>query len=121
MPANEQEAAFMCACCNDCCGMLSMIKWQPRPADVVASNYYAEVNAEVCTGTGVCVNRCPMEAVKMEGAVSTVDLGRCIGCGLCIPTCPQSAISLVKKDHELVPPETEEDLFDMILASKTGQ
>ncbi len=121
MPGNEKEAAFMCACCNDCCGMLSIVKNFPRPADVVVSNYYVQVNADLCKGSGICVQRCPMEAVRIVDAVSSVDLGRCIGCGLCVPTCPENAILLVKKAYEIVPPETEEDLFDMILASKRGQ
>jgi ferredoxin len=121
MPGNEQEAAFMCACCGDCCGMLGMIKYLPRPADAVASNYYAQVNTSLCNGSGTCVKRCPLEAVRMEGNVSTVDLARCIGCGLCVPTCPEKAILLVQKAQEIVPPETEEDLFDMILAGKRSQ
>ncbi len=118
MPGNEQEAAFMCACCGDCCGMLSMIKYLPRPADVVASNYYAQVNPVLCQGSETCVQRCPMSAVKMEGAQASVDQARCIGCGLCVPTCPQNAITLAKKAVETVPPQTEADLFDRILASK---
>jgi NAD-dependent dihydropyrimidine dehydrogenase PreA subunit len=98
-----------------------MIKYLPRPADVVASNFYAEVNPELCKGSGTCVERCSMEAVRMDNGVSSVDLARCIGCGLCVPTCPENAIFLVKKVHETVPPMTEEDLFDMILAGKTSQ
>jgi Fe-S-cluster-containing hydrogenase component 2 len=121
MPGNEQEAAFMCACCGDCCGMLSMIKYFPRPADAVASNYFAQVDAELCTGIGTCVKRCPMEAVKVTDGAAKVDLARCIGCGLCVPTCPEGAISLIKKTQEIVPPETEKDLFDLILAAKTVQ
>ena len=121
MPGNEQEAAFMCACCSDCCGTLSMIKYLPRPADAVASNFYAQVNPVLCQGTGTCVGRCPMDAVKMDGAQASVDLARCVGCGLCVPTCPENAISLAKKAVETVPPETEADLFDRILASKGAQ
>jgi electron transport complex protein RnfB len=121
MPGNEQETAFMCACCDDCCGMLSMLKYVPRPADAVASNYYAQVNAELCNGSGICAQRCPMGAVKMDDSVSSVDLARCIGCGLCVPTCPENAVSLVNKAHEIVPPVTAEDLLDTILAAKTAQ
>jgi formate hydrogenlyase subunit 6/NADH:ubiquinone oxidoreductase subunit I len=118
MPGNEQEATFMCACCRDCCGMLSMMKNFPRPADVVASNYYAQVNTALCTGGGTCVDRCPIEAVKVENTVSSVDLARCIGCGLCVSTCPENAMHLVKKDVEVIPPKTEEDLYDAIMAPK---
>ncbi len=121
MPGNEQEAAFMCACCSDCCGMLSILKYVPRPADAVASNYYAQVNAELCTGTGICVQRCPLEAVAMADTLASVDLARCIGCGLCVPTCPDNAISLVNKAQEIVPPKTQADLFDTILAGKQAR
>jgi len=62
-----------------------------------------------------------MEAVKMEDTVASLDLARCIGCGLCVPTCPENAISLLKKAQEIVPPETEEDLYDKILAGKRAQ
>jgi ferredoxin len=46
-------------------------------------------------------------------------LARCIGCGLCVPTCPENALSLAKKAQEIVPPVTEEDLYDQILAGET--
>ena len=119
MPGNEQEAAFMCACCRDCCGTLSMMKNVPRPADVVASNYYAQVNAELCTGCSTCAERCPTEAVKVQDGGASVDLARCIGCGLCVPTCPEKAMFLVKKAKEVVPPETEQDLYDSVMAQKS--
>lgn len=118
MPGNEQEAAFMCACCSDCCGMLGMMKNFPRPADVVASNYYAQVDAALCKGCGTCVERCPIDAAVLADSASSVDLARCIGCGLCVPTCPEDAMFLVKKAQEIVPPQTEEELYDRILAPK---
>jgi electron transport complex protein RnfB len=121
MPGNEREAAFMCACCSDCCGMLGMMKFLPSPADVVASNYYAQVNAELCQGCRTCVERCPIDAVKSEDTVSSVDRARCIGCGLCVPTCPENAMLLVKKPQEIVPPQTVEDLFDKVLAGRVAQ
>jgi NAD-dependent dihydropyrimidine dehydrogenase PreA subunit len=118
MPGNAKEMQFMCACCGDCCGMLSMLKYVPRPSDAVASNYYAEVNIELCKGNGTCVKRCPTEAVKLEENVSVIEPAKCIGCGVCVPTCPNNAILMVKKDQEIIPPETEEDLYDQILEGK---
>ena len=120
MPGNEQEPTFMCACCSDCCGMMMMMKAFPNPADVVASNYFVDVNEELCTGVGTCVERCPMDAIVMDNGYASVKLNRCIGCGLCIPTCPEDAITLVKKEKEYVPPLTEEQLFDEILAYKSS-
>lgn len=120
MPGNAKEMQFMCACCGDCCGMLSNLKYAPRPADVVASNYYAQVDPDLCKGSATCVSRCPTEAVKLEENVSSIDLAKCIGCGVCVPTCPNEAISLVKKKYETVPQETEEDLYDRTLAGKNA-
>jgi formate hydrogenlyase subunit 6/NADH:ubiquinone oxidoreductase subunit I len=99
--------------------MLSMIKNFPKPADMVASNYYAQVDTALCGGCGTCVDRCPLEAVAEQDGHSTVELKRCIGCGLCVPTCPENAMRLIRKDKEVVPPRTEEDHFDIILAQKS--
>jgi formate hydrogenlyase subunit 6/NADH:ubiquinone oxidoreductase subunit I len=51
--------------------------------------------------------------------VASIDLIRCIGCGLCVPTCTEKAMSLVKKAQEVVPPQTEQDLYDTIMAQKS--
>ncbi len=120
MPGNAQEATFMCACCDDCCAMLSVYKYLPRPVDIIASNHYVEVDADLCAAHADCIGQCPTDALVLHDEVATVDLGRCIGCGLCVPVCPTDAIRLKKKAEELVPPETEEALFDAILAAKQG-
>jgi Pyruvate/2-oxoacid:ferredoxin oxidoreductase delta subunit len=119
MPGNQQEAAFMCACCPDCCGMLSMMTNVPKPADVVASNYYARVDPETCTGCETCVGRCPTQAIQVTDSLAAIDLTRCIGCGLCVPTCTEEAISLAQKAQSVVPPRTEQDLYDTVMAQKS--
>jgi NAD-dependent dihydropyrimidine dehydrogenase PreA subunit len=119
MPGNQQELKFMCACCGDCCGMLTLIQNYPKPAEVVASNFYAQVNTDLCTGVGACVECCPLDAVTLENGFALINLDRCIGCGLCVPACPEDAITMVKKEQETVPPMTEEELFDTELALKS--
>jgi len=118
MPGNAKETTFICACCGDCCGMLSMMKNFPKPVDVVGSNYFTQVDTKLCKGCETCVTRCPIEAVTVKDKLSTIDLARCIGCGLCVPTCTEGAIRLVKKAKETVPPKTEEDLYDSVNAYK---
>jgi ferredoxin len=119
MSGNEQEPAFVCACCGDCCGALMMANVYPRPTDALASNYYVKVDPELCTGSGTCVDICPTAAVRVEDSVAAIDLVRCIGCGLCVSACPTNAMHLMKKDEQTVPPRTEEDLYDTILAQKS--
>ncbi len=121
-PATAQNPSGMCNCCGDCCGVLSSLRDYPRPADLVASNFIAAVDQESCSGCEVCIDRCQMEAIKLNGAgVATINLGRCIGCGLCVTTCPASSISLAPKPEEKrhIPPETGFDQM-MALANRRG-
>lgn len=90
----------------------------PRPADIVASNFYVEIDLDLCSGNGACVGQCPTDAITLEAELASLDLGRCIGCGLCVPPCPEDAIRLVQKAEQTVPPRSEEDLYDMIMAGK---
>ena len=85
----------------------------------VEINYYAQVDTALCAAWGTCTDRCPLDAVAKQNGHSTVDLNRCIGCGLCVPTCPENAIRLIRKDDEVVPPRTEEEHFDIVMAQKS--
>jgi Fe-S-cluster-containing hydrogenase component 2 len=60
-------------------------------------------------------------AVSQELGYSVVDLNRCIGCGVCVPTCDVGAISLQKKPSEIRPPETRDELYEIIMAHKKGR
>jgi NAD-dependent dihydropyrimidine dehydrogenase PreA subunit len=122
-PSNTEKAEFICSCCGCCCGMLNMHKSLPKPVDFWASNFYAAVDTDACTGCGNCEKRCHVGAARVseQKQKTSVDLNRCIGCGLCIPTCPQEAISLQKKLKEVRPPPTRDDLYDIIMSHKKGR
>lgn len=122
-PSNTEKAEFICSCCGCCCGMLGMHKKLPKPVDFWASNFYAVVDTDVCDGCGNCEKRCQVGAARVSEKTqqSSIDLNRCIGCGLCIPTCPQKAISLQKKPTEVRPPQTKEELYDIIMSHKKGR
>jgi Na+-translocating ferredoxin:NAD+ oxidoreductase subunit B len=69
---------------------------------MVFSNYFAEVNQDECTGCETCLERCQMEAIKMnEGELAEINLDRCIGFGLCVAACPEDAIQLTPKPEAL--------------------
>jgi ferredoxin len=122
-PSNTERAEFICSCCGCCCGMLTVHKVLPKPVDFWASNFYAVVDTDACSGCGNCEKRCQVGAAKLseKDGKSSVDLNRCIGCGLCVPTCPEKAISLAKKKKEVRPPQTREDLYDIIMTHKKGK
>ena len=119
-PFNSKKIGGMCSCCGDCCGMLRSLKKQPNPAEAVQSNYYAQVEEELCTGCETCVDRCQMEAVEVVDGISTVLLNRCIGCGLCVTTCPSEAIQLVKKDDDKLyePPKSGVETYMRIMQER---
>jgi ferredoxin len=119
-PFNSKKIGGMCSCCGDCCGMLRSLKKQPNPAEAVQSNYYAQVDEELCTGCETCVDRCQMEAVEVVDGISTVLLNRCIGCGLCVTTCPTEAIELVKKDDDKLydPPKSGIETYVRIMQER---
>jgi Na+-translocating ferredoxin:NAD+ oxidoreductase subunit B len=122
-PSNTEKAEFICSCCGCCCGMLSMHKSLPKPVDFWASNYYAVAAIDLCNGCSNCEKRCQVRAARVseQKKKATVDLNRCIGCGLCIPACPQKAISLKKKVNEVRPPQTRDDLYEIIMSHKKGR
>ena len=119
-PENAQNPSYLCCCCGDCCANLRMVKQFPRPAEYFTSNFYAEVNTELCKGCETCVNRCQMNALTIENKHSNVNLDLCIGCGNCAATCENGAISLKKKEKEIVPLKNQGAMYQKIMMKKKG-
>ena len=119
-PSNAQGPDFICSCCGCCCGILKLHKAVPNPVGSWATNFYAEVDSELCIACGTCEERCQTNAMKLdeEKEISVVDLTRCLGCGLCIESCPVDAIALKKKEREVIPPNTGEEMMEVIMADK---
>jgi ferredoxin len=97
---NSQRPMSLCTCCGCCCNLLANEKKLDAPAQYLGSNYFAQVDEELCAGCGVCETRCQMDAIEIIDEISNINLDRCIGCGVCIPTCPEEAISLIEKEEK---------------------
>jgi ferredoxin len=112
-PSNDQKGFVICNCCGCCCEILASLKKIPKPSFIVASNYFAEVDIDNCTGCETCLDRCQMDAITIEEGVAKIDLDYCIGCGLCVTTCPSEALSLKRKDETevVVPPANAFELY----------
>jgi formate hydrogenlyase subunit 6/NADH:ubiquinone oxidoreductase subunit I len=114
---NSQRPEFFCACCGCCCGILKMAKIFPRPVDFISNNTQAVLDPATCVGCGLCVKKCPMQALSLKKEsqrVISINLKRCIGCGVCASLCSQQAIQLVKKTIEIIPPPDHWTLYEII-------
>jgi Na+-translocating ferredoxin:NAD+ oxidoreductase RNF subunit RnfB len=121
-PATSQNPSGMCNCCGDCCGVLKALNKHPRPAELVFSNHMAMVESDECTGCETCLDRCQMNALRINAdEVAEVNTDRCIGCGLCVTTCPTEAIRLMAKpemEYHVPPKNSAEQMMSM--AQKRG-
>lgn len=84
----------ICNCCKDCCDTLKL--WREGAFPLINSTYYlSEIDPELCSGCGTCVDRCPMDALEIsEDGMVFRDAESCFGCGICARFCPEDAISL---------------------------
>jgi fumarate reductase flavoprotein subunit len=50
------------------------------------------VNPKLCSGCGVCVDYCPVNAITMENEVASINTDTCISCRACSVYCPRNAV-----------------------------
>jgi Na+-translocating ferredoxin:NAD+ oxidoreductase subunit B len=98
--------SYLCNCCGCCCGILRGITEFGLDHSVAAANYRAVVDAQECTGCGVCIDRCQVGALTLRDSVAVVDARRCIGCGLCVTGCTAEAVKLSRlpQPQLVIPP-----------------
>jgi ferredoxin len=84
----------ICNCCKDCCDTLK--NWCDGVLPLINSTYYlSDIDQEACSGCGICVERCPTEAIQLnENEEAEREESLCFGCGICARFCPEEAISL---------------------------
>ena len=95
----------ICNCCNCCCIGLPYARNADTNGLLVPSRYRAVVDENACTGCGICVDDCPMDAMILnESNLAEVNVEACIGCGVCTHACPTDAIGLkVVRTADFIP------------------
>jgi len=51
-----------------------------------------------CIGCKLCQKNCPNDAIRVTGALATIDYNKCTSCGICAQKCPRKIIRLVRED-----------------------
>ncbi len=78
------------------------------------SNYLVKSTAETCKACGLCVKRCPMDALQLKFSPKATNKFRkaveveehlCIGCGVCVHKCKSNSITLERKADITQPPK----------------
>lgn len=68
---------------------------------IQAEAILAQVDPQICTGCGTCVDICPYGAIrKTEEGIAEVLAAACKGCGCCGAACPEKAISMMNYTDE---------------------
>ena len=90
----NKEENSICNCCKDCCDTFEL--WRSGTTPLVNStNYLSIINQDECNGCNVCVERCPVDAIKLnDNDRAERKESYCIGCGVCSRFCTSNAISL---------------------------
>jgi Pyruvate/2-oxoacid:ferredoxin oxidoreductase delta subunit len=110
----QKEVDTICNCCKCCCIWFECYHVLNHSESMEASNYEIVANTATCKGCGLCVKRCPMEALALEdnpaadnktGKTTKLDGDRCIGCGVCVHKCPTKSLVLTRREAVTDPPE----------------
>ncbi|MGA2158938.1 MAG: 4Fe-4S binding protein [Dehalococcoidia bacterium] len=94
---------FLCNCDQCHCMVLRGIKKAPVPNSMIIARYSIEIDEQRCTGCGACIERCQMEALRMQDGKPVKEPERCIGCGLCKYVCQPEALTLRPLEAAAIP------------------
>ena len=98
----DQETFALCSCCACCCHDFQIIKQLGRHEIMARSDFRAVTDQAACVHCGVCTERCPFQARRLETdengkTTLMVDDGACLGCGLCVTPCPTGAVAMERR------------------------
>jgi Na+-translocating ferredoxin:NAD+ oxidoreductase subunit B len=128
---HEENPETICNCDPEYCNYFKSYHQMGFDKSIDPSNYQVAVSVEACKACGLCVKRCPMDAILLKFSpqatnkfkkAPVVDLDICIGCGVCVHKCKSNAIHLERKEVITKPPKTERELMEInAMASLAAQ
>ncbi|NHJ49327.1 MAG: 4Fe-4S dicluster domain-containing protein [Asgard group archaeon] len=99
----QNEVNWICNCCGCCCEAIVAYKrlgYSPN----IYSNFKPQTVTDNCNSCGICVNKCPLDAITMVAHESgkefpEINYDRCFGCGVCARNCKKEAIIMNRHDN----------------------
>jgi len=78
------------------------------------------VNAERCTGCGVCLDVCPTGAIELVDGMANIRTDLCRECQACLHACPQGAIESVGESLPVLEGEVVDPGREIVLREPVG-
>ena len=109
----RQGVNFICNCCGCCCEGMLAAKRFGLLHPIHTTNFMPEIDYDLCTTCGKCVNVCPVEARGLVSANDSKEPKRkkahvhtdiCLGCGVCARNCPEGAITMQRRQKRVITP-----------------
>lgn len=134
--SNQQDKPdTICNCCRCCCIWFTAFHKLKHSGSLTPSNFKVHINDATCLGCGLCVKRCPMEAIQLidmpsakgrktivkdqkkgdreltnkTEKVASINADLCIGCGVCAYKCQSHSLVMKRLTTEHHPPKTGRD------------
>ncbi|MBT7155781.1 MAG: 4Fe-4S binding protein [Deltaproteobacteria bacterium] len=113
----KEKPDTICNCDKEYCMFFEPYHIQDHHKSLDSSNFELTTESETCKGCGLCVKRCPLDALTMvdyntadrelnkKGRVPQLAANTCIGCGVCVVKCPTQSLVLKEKAEVVDPPE----------------
>ncbi len=130
----EENSDTICNCDLEHCTMFKPYHELNFKKSQEPSNYLVKSTLETCKACGLCVKRCPMDALQLKFSPKATNKFRkaveveehlCIGCGVCVHKCKSKSIVLERKAEITRPPKDVRTFANMnataVLAAKEKQ
>jgi len=97
---NPQFYYVICNCCPCCCFVLNKFLKYGSP-QMIKSDFVANTDLELCNNCGECEPWCYFGGRQIINNKLQFNWKRCFGCGICVSKCPNQAISLIPKHKKV--------------------
>ncbi|MBI5580986.1 MAG: 4Fe-4S binding protein [Deltaproteobacteria bacterium] len=123
----QQGADTICNCCKCSCAFFESYHVLKHPKSHDFSNYRVRINPATCKACGLCVERCPVQALRLEdftpaanklGKAAALDAGQCLGCGVCVHKCPTRSLILERREETHDPPRDKGEWMKRWIADR---
>jgi len=114
-----EDIGYLCSCDRWHCIVVTNVLAKPKPGLFFNSGFEPRFDSDLCSGCGICIDRCPPAALTMgDNDLPQVNLDRCFGCAVCATGCPTEAIGMVNKPSFPEPPKDAKALKEAIKAGR---